>query len=66
MGKRLIKVDEPISRSRINMKTRFIIGYILLAFGILGSIWTASLFISLILAPPVGRGVLAGLGAGFA
>jgi len=66
MGKRQIKVDEPIFRSKINMKTRFIIGYILLAFGILGSIWTASLFISLILAPPVGGGVLAGLGAGFA
>jgi hypothetical protein len=48
------------------MRARFIIGYILLAFGILGSIWMASVFIALILAPPVGGGILAGLGAGFA
>jgi hypothetical protein len=48
------------------MKARFIIGYILLAFGILGSIWMAGVFIAFILAPPVGGGILAGLGAGFA
>jgi hypothetical protein len=37
-----------------------------LALGILGSAYSASVFIALILSPPVGGGILAGLGAGFA
>ena len=48
------------------MKARFVIGYILLAFGLLGSIYSAGAFISLILAPPTGGGIIAGLGAGLA
>jgi hypothetical protein len=49
-----------------DMKFGYIFGYILLALGILGSAWAASVFIALILSPPVGGGILAGLGAGFA
>jgi len=48
------------------MKFGYIFGYILLALGILGSAWAASVFIALILSPPVGGVILAGLGAGFA
>jgi hypothetical protein len=47
------------------MKARFVIGYILLAFGLLGSIYTASSFIRLIFAPPTGD-IIGGLGAGLA
>jgi hypothetical protein len=47
------------------MKARFVIGYVLLALGLLGSIYTASGFIRLIFAPPTGD-IIAGLGAGLA
>jgi len=47
------------------MKARFIIGYILLAFGILGSIWSASVFIILISAPPPGEGIAGLIGLVF-
>jgi len=47
------------------MKARFVIGYILLALGLLGSIYSAGAFISLIFAPPTGD-IIAGLGAGIA
>ena len=47
------------------MKARFVIGYILLAFGLLGSIYTASEFIRLSFAPPTGN-ILEVLGIGFA
>jgi hypothetical protein len=47
------------------MKARFVIGYVLLALGILGSTYTASGFIRLIFAPPTGD-IIAGLGAGLA
>jgi hypothetical protein len=47
------------------MKVRFVIGYILLAFGLLGSIYMASEFIRLFFAPPTGN-IVAGLGAGIA
>jgi hypothetical protein len=48
------------------MRARFVIGYVLLALGLLGSIYSAGAFISLILAPPAGGGIIAGLGAGLA
>jgi hypothetical protein len=47
------------------MRARFIIGYVLLALGLLGSIYAASGFIRLIFAPPTGD-IIAGLGAGLA
>jgi len=47
------------------MRARFVIGYVLLALGLLGSIYAASEFIRLIFAPPTGD-IIAGLGAGFA
>jgi hypothetical protein len=47
------------------MKARFVIGYILLALGLLGSIYAASGFIRLIFAPPTGD-IIGGLGAGLA
>jgi hypothetical protein len=45
------------------MRARFVIGYVLLTLGLLGSIYTASAFIRLIFAPPTGDmtgGALAG------
>jgi vacuolar-type H+-ATPase subunit I/STV1 len=47
------------------MRARFVIGYVLLALGLLGSIYTASIFIRLIFAPPTGD-IIGGLGAGLA
>jgi hypothetical protein len=47
------------------MRARFVIGYVLLALGLLGSIYAASGFIRLIFAPPTGD-IIAGLGAGLA
>jgi hypothetical protein len=48
------------------MRARFVIGYVLLALGILGSIYTASGFIRLIFAPPTGDIIGGALGAGLA
>jgi hypothetical protein len=48
------------------MRARLVIGYMLLALGLLGSIYAASDFIRLIFAPPTGGGIIAGLGAGLA
>jgi hypothetical protein len=47
------------------MKARFVIGYILLAFGLLSSIYMASEFIRLFFAPPIGN-IIEGLRAGIA
>ena len=47
------------------MKARFVIGYVLLALGLLGSIYTASSYIHFIFAPPTGS-IIAGLGAALA
>jgi vacuolar-type H+-ATPase subunit I/STV1 len=47
------------------MKARFVIGYILLALGLLGSIYAASSFIRFIFAPPTGD-IIGVLGAGLA
>jgi uncharacterized membrane protein YidH (DUF202 family) len=48
------------------MKARFVIGYVLLALGLLGSIYAASGFIRLIFAPPTGDIIGGALGAGLA
>jgi hypothetical protein len=46
------------------MRARFVIGYALLALGLLGSIYTASGFIHLIFAPPTGDIIGGALAAG--
>jgi len=48
------------------MKARFVVGYILLALGLLGSIYAASGFIRLIFAPPTGDIIGGALAAGLA
>jgi hypothetical protein len=48
------------------MRARFVIGYVLLALGLLGSIYTASGFIRLIFAPPTGDIIGGALAAGLA
>jgi hypothetical protein len=48
------------------MRARFVIGYVLLALGLLGSIYAASGFIRLIFAPPTGDIIGGALGAGLA
>jgi uncharacterized membrane protein YidH (DUF202 family) len=48
------------------MRARFVIGYVLLALGLLGSIYAASGFIRLIFAPPTGDIIGGALAAGLA
>jgi uncharacterized membrane protein YidH (DUF202 family) len=50
---------------RMRMRARFVIGYMLLALGLLGSMYAASEFIRLIFAPPTGD-IIGVLGVGLA